>query len=118
MSTHTFPSLGRFGILPPEVRLCVYDAIFESLNNIHGQAPNRARSEPTNFPLLYASEQLYGEISHHLHSKLRHTIFLGPAYDKQRWMTARVTSRGLSATWDLHSIDDLRRHLYNFPDTS
>lgn len=109
-----FAQLGNFAKLPPELRLKIWGYLFSSccLRTTLPE-PGHGR-ELRNLSILCANQHLYGEVSHYLFSRLRYTINLHPDYDKQRWMTADVYSRGLSVSCDLKDMAEVERHFQSF----
>ncbi|QMW36183.1 hypothetical protein G4B84_011712 [Aspergillus flavus NRRL3357] len=108
----TDAGLGNFAILPPELRLCIWDWLFP--RHIIGplKGPPIFKRRRTRLAILRTSKELYAEISHHLYSRISVSIRLNP--QKRQWLSFRIPELRLS--WLIEEKEDaIQRGYDTFP---
>ncbi|KAB8277538.1 hypothetical protein BDV30DRAFT_223665 [Aspergillus minisclerotigenes] len=108
----TDAGLGNFAILPPELRLCIWDWLFP--RHIIGplKGPPIFKRRRTRLAILRTSKELYAEISHHLYSRISVSIRLNP--QKRQWLSFRIPELRLS--WLIKEKEDaIQRGYDKFP---
>lgn len=108
----TDAGLGNFAILPPELRLCIWDWLFP--RHIIGplKGPPIFKRRRTRLAILRTSKELYAEISHHLYSRISVSIRLNP--QKRQWLSFRIPESRLS--WRIEEKEDaIQRGYDTFP---
>ncbi|KAJ1715504.1 hypothetical protein NYO67_2339 [Aspergillus flavus] len=108
----TDAGLGNFAILPPELRLCIWDWLFP--RHIIGplKGPPIFKRRRTRLAILRTSKELYAEISHHLYSRISVSIRLNP--QKRQWLSFRIPELRLS--WQIEEKEDaIQRGYDTFP---
>lgn len=97
--------LGNFEMLPPEIRLLIWECLFYEIHRA-----------PHVLSILHCSRYLYQEISDHLYKGMRHGIRISGADDTLKWLYVRLFSNRMSVKWrGLKNIKAVRKHLQNFP---
>ncbi|QQK42654.1 hypothetical protein Pdw03_6555 [Penicillium digitatum] len=112
MQFPSFPFLGKFALLPIEIRLMIWGHLFSSLR-IEPLKDGRHKENPLS--ILCTSHYLYDEISSHLFSNSAQHILLNPVYNEEEWMAIQLKSRTVDFEWTLRNREDAERHFHNFP---
>jgi hypothetical protein len=104
--------LGQFAKLPTEIRLLVWEALFDLIPTLL----NPPTEDSVNIlSILSCSRLLYNEIAHHLYADMARGFLICSKEPDTVGIRMQLTSRWVTIERDLDNIQTTRKILEHFP---
>lgn len=112
MAIQGLPFLGTFSVFPTEIRLLVWQCLFDAIQNA---LPNHTEDKANPLSILCASQYLYNEVSSQLYRNAIQGIALDPKYNEEEWMKVRLESSAIKIDLVFRNKTETEHYFQTFP---